>query len=370
MMCGFTQTAHAQLPIITNLIDGTDPAALSGGAAYADAAAAWQAQLNSIVVGTTTTASASSTDTIKKAAQDAAEAALYAASQQLSRQLIAMTLNSINGGASGFDHPELFVRDFAQLANDVANRETTVYTNALLATNLNPFAKAAAVSLINSGTSTGMKALNSTIDKIPGVDYRYASTDISTAGIKGWDFYSQLSLPQNTPIGTAMIARDMLAQNIQYADRIRTQELSSSGYMPGRKACDTNYTPPNPYASMTQAQIEALTPAQKQQLDSQASLANQEYALNCADTIITKPKATVEGLASQAVLAPFQKLDQNDKWFKMLVSTLSSLATGLIDIGLSRIPSNEIQQFIGPGASSPQVGNGSYYNPNNIPSFP
>ncbi len=369
--------AHAQIPIITNLINGTDPDVLAGGTGFAAASTAWQAQIDSIVAGTTTTAkatsisaSANTTDTIKKTAQDAAEAALYAASQQISRQLIAMTLNSINGGASGFDHPELFIRDFAQLTNDIANRETSVFTNALLNTNTNPFAKAAAVSLINSGVSTGLGAFNSTIDKIPGVDYRYASTDISTAGIRGWDFYSQLSMPQNTPIGTAMMARDTLAQNIQYAQRVKNQELSTSGYTAGRKACDINYTPPNPYAGMTDAQITALTETQKQQFEAQAGLANQEYALNCSNNAITKPKATVESLASQAVLAPFQKLDQNDKWFKLVFSTLTSLATGLIDIGISRIPSTQVQQFIGPGAGTPPNGDGSYYNPSNIPSFP
>jgi hypothetical protein len=328
-------------------------------------------------------------------AQDAAEAALYAASQAISKKLIAMTLNAANGGASGFDQPQQFVEDFANLANDIVKRETKVFSDKMLSsggTSDTIYGKAIAVGLVNAAASNSMGYLNSTIDKIPGVDYHSASYDLRNAGSNGLLFYSQSGMPSNTPFGAALQAQQLLAENIKFAREVNSKELSTSGYKPTKKPCDTSYS------STSQALIDAQTqmaaaqaaydaavadgggvPTQQQQqiiddnqhdldiaqqnlatIQAQQNAANTEFNLGCSNSVITNPKGTVESLVQQAAMAPFQKLDQNDRWFKLLINTTTQLVTGLVRVGISKIPTN-------PFLSDSGV---SHYDSSNIPAPP
>ncbi len=353
------------------------------------------AALGGIAGSTSTGAAANQTQTWTKVAQDAAEAALYSASQTISRKLVAMTLNAANGGASGFDQPQQFVDDFANLANDIVKRETKVFSDKMLSSGGDSdtiYGKAIAVGLVNAAASNGMGYLNSSIDKIPGVDYHSATYDLRTAGDKGLTFYSQSAMPSNTPFGSALQAQQRLAENIKFAREVNSKELSTSGYKPTKKPCDVTHS------STSQALIDAQTqlvaaqaaydaavadgggvPTQQQQqviddnqhdlevaqqnlatVQSQQNAANTEFGLGCANSVITNPRGTVESLVQQATLAPFQKLDQNDKWFKLLINTTTQLVTGLVRVGISKIPTN-------PFLSSPGV---SHYDPSNIPAPP
>jgi hypothetical protein len=161
---GYSTHVFAQVPVI----DAAAVGALAG-----------------IATATGTTAQGQQTQTWKQIAQDAAEAALYTASQTISRKLVAMTLNAANGGASGFDQPQQFVDDFANLANDIVKRETKVFSDKMLSSGGDSdtiYGKAIAVGLVNAAASNGMGYLNSSIDKIPGVDYHSATYDLRTAG--------------------------------------------------------------------------------------------------------------------------------------------------------------------------------------------
>ena len=339
-----------------------------------------------VVTSTTTTATATSATAAatqqlaqKKTAQDIAEGLAYTFVRQLSKKLIAMAFAELQGGASGFDHPERFIRDFAELGNNLVIQETGVFTKALLASEKdNPVAAAIGVSMINSGVKTGLSALNSTINKIPGVDYTYASQDISTAGIRGWDFYSQLAIPQNTPIGTAQSAQQILASNIQHAQQIKQKELSSSGYAPARSGCDINFNPNQGFdlsdleaqvqASQagydaavadgggvpTQAQLAIIADNKKDLDQAKAALekvkaakkANtSEYALGCSNAIITNPKGAIDDIARQAISKPFEDLEKESKWYTILNEAIQQVATGLINYGISKVPANNVFNF-------------------------
>lgn len=327
---------------------------------------------------TTTTAKRS----LREAVIEALEETAYQYTRNLSKKLIAMSFAELQGGASGFDHPERFISDFAQLGNDLVVQETQVFTDALIAKHQNSdtlYGAMIGTMIINSGVTTGLSALNTTINKIPGVDPVYASRNIGSAGVAGWDFYSQLALPQNTPVGSAQISREILAQNIRNAQTIKQQEISSSGYAPARQACDTDFNSNQnaPIIADLLAQVQAAkagydvavadgggvpTQAQqaiindnKQDLDlAQAAYdkavqdqknINTEFGLGCANAVITNPKGAIESVAQQAIAAPFADLEKENKWYTILSEAIQQVATGLINYGVSKIPANNIFNF-------------------------
>lgn len=348
-------------------------------------APATDALLGSLLGESSALLGATTGDIAKDASFDAADAALYAFAQMASRQLISMTLAAINGGASGIDRPQQFVGNFAQAFENLAYQEATIASNKLLESGDNPFAVGVGILLINSTTRTGASLLRSNINNIPGVDMGNATRDLSTAGIRGIDFYSRLGEPRNTPLGTAIISRELLSQNIENANNLKRQELTSSGFTPSKRACDVNYKSPSIYDGLANLfkddpskllkvdgainakespddltpnkisekvaiakNLPYLSPAEKKQvvtIINAQSAANYEYATGCANAIIENPVAAVQSLANQGLAAGFTEKQLADKWYKLLVNSMSQLVTGLIDIGISKLP-DDIEAFV------------------------
>ncbi|MDB4984115.1 MAG: hypothetical protein JWM20_294 [Patescibacteria group bacterium] len=157
----------------------------------------------------------------------------YSLAQKASQKLVSATLNAVNGGASQ-NKPPTFITNYAQYFQGITGKTTTNYYSQLSSSN-NPFASAIAVDLANSTSGYATSGLNSfNLDKVltNGASWQSASTNLATAGGQGFDYYSRLSYPQNTPMGSTLIAQQQLNQNITTAFNIAKVQLTSTGFKP------------------------------------------------------------------------------------------------------------------------------------------
>ena len=327
--------------------------------------------LISIAQSTANTQAIADANKTQSSIEKALEVVAYNLAQQLSRKLIAMTLNEINGGASGVDHPQQFITNYNQLFLSTSNQEVSLYSNALINNTTNPFAKAAGVNLAtNYGTNTtGINQFS--LNNYSNGNWQPASTNLNYAGIYGWDYYMQAGLPQNNPVGTQMIAQQELASNIGAAQSTQKTQLTSSGYKASQTPCNINYNS-NANASTIasdQAQLAAAqsglqysldngggapTASQQHAIDdsqndvnlAQTALqnaqnaqtsANTQFGTTCANQVITNPVGAVDTLAAQAINEPFQSLEKQSKWYTLIASTLITFAQGLINIGINHL---------------------------------
>ena len=163
----------------------------------------------------------------------------YNLAQKASQKLVAKVLNKVNGGATQ-SAPQNFVVNFGKYFDDISGKEVSKYTSELYGSK-NPFAVQLSIGITNSTsgyTSNGLESF--TLGKVIDGNWQGATQDISTAGNKGWNFYSQLAFPQNTPIGAGFIAQQQLADRQAYAAGVAKLELTSPGFKP-QKAKDSGY---------------------------------------------------------------------------------------------------------------------------------
>jgi len=243
----------------------------------------------------------------------------YNLAQTLSQKLVSKALNSINGGASSDSNPK-FITNFGQYFNNIGNQQTSKYLTSLTNDTNNPFAQTTAIAMTNSAAagSSGQNELdNFTLNKIPGLtgsNWKAASTNISAAGASGWDFYSDLALPQNTPIGTAMIAQDNLANNIKNATSNAKTQLTSSGFLPSTKSASNS--------------------------SASSGSGGENFGSDPDSDTITNPSQTNEDIANQSVAEPFQRLRGVNSLGQLVFSTIQQIATGLITKGISSLKSD------------------------------
>ena len=348
---------HAQIPV-------TDAGAIS-------AIGAANGLLTSIQTSSAGTTSLLSANKTQQSVEDAIEVVAYNLAQQLSRKLVAMAINEINGGASGVDHPQQFVTSYNQLYQNINDQQVSMYANALMNNNTNPFSAAVGLNIVNSysNNTTGLNQF--ALNNYSNGNWQASASNLSNSGIYGWDYYMQSALPQNNPSGSQFIAQQELASNISSAQDIQTTQLSSSGYKASQTPCDINYNS-NANASVianAQAQLAAAqtglqaamdagggapTPGQQNAINSnendvalaQQALqnaqnaqdnANTQFGVGCAKQVITNPVGAVDTLAAQAINQPFQDLEKQSKWYTLIANTLITFAQGLINTGISHL---------------------------------
>ena len=246
----------------------------------------------------------------------------YNLAQALSQKLVSKALNAINGGASSDNNPN-FVTNFGQYFQNITNQQTSKFLGALTNDTANPFAQGTGVAITNSVAAGAGQIDNFTLNKIPGLDgdnWKAASTNISAAGSNGWDFYSALAEPQNTPIGTAMLAQDQLANNVDTAQNTAKTQLGSSGFLPSTKSNDSSSTSSSSSDS--------------------ASSSDSEYADDTSDAEITNPTQTNEDVTSQAVSEPYARLRNVTSLGQLVFNSIQQIAQGLITKGISSLQSD------------------------------
>lgn len=245
---------------------------------------------------------------------------IYKVSQQMSQKLLNKVLNKANGGASG-DEPKLFIENFGQYFQDIANQQIGSFTNSLESSN-NPFAQSIIVGISNQakglldsgGKSPSLDSFS--LDKMlpEGVSWQDAAQDITQAGSKGWDFYGSLSMPQNSPLGSSMIAQDELVKKINNAKKTAETELKSSGFKPDK----------------FDGAIESVLTGKGMESFSNVN----------TDGKIKSPSETNLEQAKQSVNESFDRLRNADTFGKIIFNTITQMITGLIQKGFSSLKSD------------------------------
>ena len=157
----------------------------------------------------------------------------YGLAQMASQKLVSSVLNAVNGGASA-NKPPNYVGNYAQYFASLGGKTTTNYYNSLQYSK-NPFAAGIAqgIANTNSGFSpSGLNAFNLNTILNNGTSWQSAATNLGTAGVQGFDFYNGLAFPQNTPLGSNLIAQQQLGQNLATAQNLAKIQLTSTGYKP------------------------------------------------------------------------------------------------------------------------------------------
>ena len=157
----------------------------------------------------------------------------YSLAQKASQKIVSSVLNAVNGGASS-NKPPNYITNYAQYFQTLSGKTTSNYYSQLSSSS-NPFAQQIAVGLANSASGyakSGLDAFNLNSILTNGTSWQSASHNLSSAGIQGFDFYSALAYPQNTPLGSNLIAQQQLGQNLATAQNIAKIQLTSTGYKP------------------------------------------------------------------------------------------------------------------------------------------
>ncbi len=157
----------------------------------------------------------------------------YVLAQKVSQKLVSATLNAVNGGASA-NKPPNYVANYAQYFASLGGKTTTNYYNSLQYSN-NPFAAGIAQGIINTNSGfapSGLDAFNLNSILKNGASWKSAALNLGNAGIQGFDFYSALAYPQNTPLGSNLIAQQQLGQNLATAQNLAKIQLTSTGFKP------------------------------------------------------------------------------------------------------------------------------------------
>ncbi len=240
---------------------------------------------------------------------------IYKVSQKLSQKLLTKVLNKANGGGDGAGS-RLFVDNFGKYFEDIANQQIGIFTNNL-SNSSSPFAQAITVGISDQVSGLSKTTIDSFSlgDVLPdGVKWQDAANDISTAGSKGWDFYGKLALPQNTPLGSSILAQDELAKSIKSAQNVAKTELTSTGFLPDKGKSGIN---------------EILS-----------GVGGESFSNANPDGEIKTPAKTNEDQAGQSVTETFERLRNADTFGKILFNTIQQMIEGLVSQGFSKLSSD------------------------------
>lgn len=252
---------------------------------------------------------------------------IYKLASQASQKLIAKVLNHTNGGENiGDGVEELFIKNFTQHFQNIDDQEFNKFTEALGNDTSNPFSKLIATSLVEDRAKIKDPLGGFSLDKIEGVDWEAASTDLSYAGDNGLEFFSQLAKPENTPLGSSLIAQSQLSAQIAKKVEVAKTELTSSGFKPDKGDCTSSADNPYTYKE-----------------DGEGSLVIDESVprkTECGNADVKSPSSTNESQSGQATNEAFERLRNSDELGKILMNTITQLAQGLIKKGLSSLTSD------------------------------
>ncbi len=248
----------------------------------------------------------------------------FIVAQTMAQKLTSSITNSLNGGASG-DEPEQFIKDFGKHFENIAFQEGQKYVDDLFADTNNPFSTQIGSSLVSSFSSGNTSALdNFSLGTILGAEGNVSSGDVQSkidefsndATVGGYSGLFALGFPENTPIGSNIIAQEELAKKIETAKENAETELTSSGYT-GKKTC---------------------TPTVESYQDSPT--ANEESVPS--DCAIESPAGLNEESGNIAISESTDRLQNVDELGELVSSTITQLASTLISKGLSEVGSIDL----------------------------
>lgn len=279
---------------------------------------------------------------------------IYKASQKMSQKLLTKVLNKANGGADG-EGSKLFVENFGKYFEDISKQQLGAYTDEL-SNSSSPFAQSIVMGISNhAGGDTSARSLleQFTLDKaVPdGVDWKDVGNDISLAGSKGWDFYGQLAMPQNSPLGAGIIAQEELANKINAAKETAKTELTSSGFKPAKEiskyqslfssfGSGSGTSSGTPSAETGAPTSEGAAAGTSPAADSGTYQEQESFSNVNLDGNITSPAETTGALSSQPASEAFTRLREADSFGKILFGTITQMVTGLIQQGFSKLGSD------------------------------
>ena len=149
-------------------------------------------------------------------------------------------VNKSTGGASGDSSQNGFITNFADYFANLDSQQVDKFVTDLGISN-NPYAAGIAKSVIKSaqGAAGGQSALSAfDLDKVIGANYKQFAND---ASVGGWDGFLALSNPANTNIGSALLAKQEIAEKIAKAKELEKIKLASTGIKPQGK-CNKSFS--------------------------------------------------------------------------------------------------------------------------------
>lgn len=253
----------------------------------------------------------------------------FIVAQTASQKLTSSITNSLNGGASG-DEPEQFIKDFGKHFENIAFQESQKYVDGLLSDqSKNPFSSqigSSLVSSLGSGTTSALDkfSLGTTLgvdtnDLSSGALQQKLTAFSNDATVGGYSGLFALGFPENTPIGSRIIAEEELANKIEIAKENTKTELTSSGYT-GKKTCT----------------------------ESSNSIINSfggEQALGenpPSDCVIESPSGLNQESGNIALGESFNRLQNVDELGELVSSSLTQISSTLISKGLSKLGTSDL----------------------------
>jgi hypothetical protein len=155
----------------------------------------------------------------------------------MSTKITNKVFNKANGGASGDNAQPSYIQNFGKYFSDLQMGQIDKFVTDLGVSN-NPFASDIAQSLIKNVQRGGNGLSGFNLDTVIGPNWKDFSTD---ASVGGWDGFLALSNPANTNIGSALLAKQDLANQIEQEIENEKTKLVSPGTKPQGK-CNLNFS--------------------------------------------------------------------------------------------------------------------------------
>ena len=268
----------------------------------------------------------------------------YVLAQKLGQKMSTLAINKATGGASGDKDPN-FVQDFGDVLTQIEQQEKDILSSQLMLSN-NPFVKDIAINMIGGKDQDGIFPGFTLGDAVQGeVDWQDVGNDLTLAGANGLNFYGQLGLPQNTPMGAGMIAQAKLASQIKSKEDIKKLKLTSSGFLPQSKC--------NSKVSDYVNNVSAIIGSQNQEFDDPAKAAAYQEAVakknnasmqgmtndlsGCIEEMISNPLETTAKITTEAGKFGMDMTKNITGWGQIVAGVFVSLFNGFINEGLSSL---------------------------------
>jgi len=192
--------------------------------------------------GATTGALTTSQQILKTLKDYGLDTVAYMLAQKLGQKMASLAINKANGGASADKDPN-YVKDFGEIFMKVEQQTRDIYTTKLLTNTTNPYAQAIAKEMLQGSQADQLSKFTlgnfMTTYGTDGASLETVKSDLSSVGGNGLAFFGELANPQNTPVGSSLIAQNQLAQQIEAKKQTETLKLTSPGFTPDTKCKKT-----------------------------------------------------------------------------------------------------------------------------------
>jgi hypothetical protein len=268
----------------------------------------------------------------------------YTLAQKLGQKMATASINKATGGASGDKDPN-YIQDFGTVLSSIEQQQKDLYTSKLLASG-NPFARDIAKNMLSAPVADVLPEFS--LGKVlqNGGDWKAASKDISTAGVYGYDFYSQLAFPENTPIGGTMLAKNTLGTIISNQKETQKLKIESSGFLPNSE-CNLKISDyKNSISALsgsseeqvfdTEEQAKAYLNANMEAQNKELSGLSEDVA-GCIEEFVKNPVAATQTLTTEAGKFGMDMTKNIQGWGQIVAGLFVSLFNGFVNQGLGSL---------------------------------